>query len=77
MRALESSLKVPLFERKPRGVTLTAAGAELLSTVDMLLERLQHSVRRIRNVHQSNAVSVLATHAMAQFWLFPRLIEFN
>ncbi|MGC4010875.1 MAG: LysR substrate-binding domain-containing protein [Pseudomonas sp.] len=77
MRALEDSLKVPLFERKPRGVTLTAAGVELLGTVDMLLDRLQHSVRRIRNVHQSNAVSVLATHAMAQFWLFPRLIEFN
>ena len=77
MRALEESLKVPLFERKPRGVTLTAAGAELLGTVDMLLDRLQHSVRRIRNVHQSNAVSVLATHALAQFWLFPKLIEFN
>lgn len=77
MRALEDSLKVPLFERKPRGVTLTAAGAELLATVDVLLDRLQHSVRRIRNVHQSNAVSVLATHAMAQFWLFPKLIEFN
>lgn len=77
MRALEESLKVPLFERKPRGVTLTAAGTELLGTVDMLLDRLQHSVRRIRNVHQSNAVSVLATHALAQFWLFPKLIEFN
>jgi DNA-binding transcriptional LysR family regulator len=77
MRQLEESIGVPLFERKPRGVTLTMAGEELLSTVNVLLHTLHQSVTRIRNVHQSNAVSVLATHALAQFWLFPKLIEFN
>lgn len=77
MRALEEHLSVPLFERQARGVALTTAGAELLATVGALLEGLQHSVRRIRSLHQGNAVSILATHALAQFWLFPRLIEFN
>nr|WP_081504773.1 LysR substrate-binding domain-containing protein [Pseudomonas sp. GM78] len=77
MRLLEDGMGVALFERKPRGVTLTGAGEELLMTVNMLLTTMYQSVTRIRNVHQSNAVSVLATHALAQFWLFPKLIEFN
>ncbi|WP_416423990.1 LysR substrate-binding domain-containing protein [Pseudomonas sp. App30] len=77
MRQLEDAMGVPLFERKPRGVALTGAGDELLMTVNVLLGTLYQSVTRIRNVHQSNAVSVLATHALAQFWLFPKLIEFN
>lgn len=77
MRQLEDCLGVPLFERKPRGVKLTGAGDELLMTVNVLLTTMYQSVTRIRNVHQSNAVSVLATHALAQFWLFPKLIEFN
>ncbi len=77
MRQLEDCMGVPLFERKPRGVKLTSAGDELLMTVNVLLTTMYQSVTRIRNVHQSNAVSVLATHALAQFWLFPKLIEFN
>lgn len=77
MRQLEECVGVPLFERKPRGVALTRAGEELLMTVNVMLTTLYQSVTRIRNVHQSNAVSVLATHALAQFWLFPKLIEFN
>ncbi|MFJ3486864.1 LysR substrate-binding domain-containing protein [Pseudomonas sp. NPDC090202] len=77
MRQLEESVGVPLFERKARGVTLTSAGEELRVTVNLTLTSLHQSVTRIRNVHQANAVSVLATHAFAQFWLFPKLIEFN
>lgn len=77
MRQLEDCVGVPLFERKPRGVALTRAGEELLMTVNVMLTTMYQSVTRIRNVHQSNAVSVLATHALAQFWLFPKLIEFN
>lgn len=77
MRQLEACIGVPLFERKPRGVMLTPAAKELLITVNVLLTTMYQSVTRIRNVHQANAVSILATHALAQFWLFPKLIEFN
>lgn len=77
MRQLEDCMGVPLFERKPRGIRLTSAGDELLITVNVVLTTMYQSVTRIRYAHQSNAVSILATHALAQFWLFPKLIEFN
>ena len=77
IRALEDHLKLALFERQARGIGLTLAGASLFSEVSTLLERLQHSVNRIKAAHAPNAVTVLCTHAVAQFWLFPRLLAFN
>ena len=77
IRALEDNLKLALFERQARGICLTQAGASLFSEVSTLLERLQHSVNRIKAAHAPNAVTVLCTHAVAQFWLFPRLLAFN
>ena len=77
IRVLENNLKLALFERQARGICLTHAGASLFSEVSTLLERLQHSVNRIKVAHSPNAVTVLCTHAVAQFWLFPRLLAFN
>lgn len=77
IRALEEHLKLALFERQARGICLTRAGASLFAEVSTLLERLQHSVNRIKLAHTPNAVTVLCTHAVAQFWLFPRLLAFN
>ena len=49
LRALEDHLKLALFERQPRGVSLTRAGASLFGEVSTLLERLQqlHMCRHI------------------------------
>lgn len=77
IRALEDNLKLALFERQARGIALTLAGASLFTEVSNVLERLQHSVNRIKVAHAPNAVTVLCTHAVAQFWLFPRLLAFN
>ena len=77
VRTLEDHLGLALFERRARGISLTLAGASLFSEVSTLLERLQHSVNRIKLAHAPNAVTVLCTHAVAQFWLFPRLLAFN
>lgn len=77
IRALEDNLKLTLFERQARGICLTQAGASLFSEVTTLLERLQHSVNRIKAAHAPNSVTVLCTHAVAQFWLFARLLAFN
>ena len=77
IRALEDNLKLTLFERQARGICLTQAGASLLSEVTTLLERLLHGVNRIKTAHAPNSVTVLCTHAVAQFWLFGRLLAFN
>ena len=77
IRALEDSLGVVLFERQARGIRLSAAGTDLFAEVSSGLERLLRTTARIRAAHRSHSVSVLCTHAVAQYWLFPRLLDFN
>ncbi|MGZ0782332.1 LysR family transcriptional regulator [Pseudomonas sp. TKO26] len=77
IRALELSLKTELFERQARGVKLTASGASLFAEVSTQLEALLRSVSRLRAGRDANTITVQCTHAVAQFWLFPRLLAFN
>jgi len=77
IRALELSLKTELFERQARGVKLTATGATLFAEVSTQLESLLRSVTRIRAGRDANTITVQCTHAVAQYWLFPRLLMFN
>ncbi len=46
IKAIETALGVQLFKRKPRGVELTEAGAELLLEAKAILGRLEHAVLR-------------------------------
>ncbi|WP_097305073.1 LysR substrate-binding domain-containing protein [Pseudomonas chlororaphis] len=77
IRALELSLKTELFERQARGVKLTSSGAILFAEVSTQLESLLRSVTRLRAGRDANTVTVQCTHAVAQYWLFPRLLAFN
>ncbi|AZC20732.1 LysR substrate-binding domain-containing protein [Pseudomonas sp. CMR5c] len=77
IRSLELSLKTELFERQARGVKLTASGATLFAQVSTQLEALLRSVTRLRAGRDANTITVQCTHAVAQFWLFPRLLAFN
>jgi len=77
IRALELSLKTELFERQARGVKLTSSGASLFAEVSTQLEALLRSVSRLRAGRDANTITVQCTHAVAQFWLFPRLLAFN
>ncbi|MCU7650942.1 LysR substrate-binding domain-containing protein [Pseudomonas piscis] len=77
IRSLELSLKTELFERQARGVKLTASGAVLFAQVSTQLEALLRSVTRLRAGRDANTITVQCTHAVAQFWLFPRLLAFN
>ncbi|WP_025131793.1 LysR substrate-binding domain-containing protein [Pseudomonas sp. PH1b] len=77
IRALELSLKTELFERQARGVKLTPSGASLFAEVSTQLEALLRSVSRLRAGRDAKTITVQCTHAVAQFWLFPRLLAFN
>lgn len=77
IRALETSLGVRLFVRKARGVELSSAGAVYQHEVLSALQGLEIAGQRLRATQHPDTVSVLATHAVSQYWLFPRLLSFN
>ena len=77
IQALEHDIGVPLFLRHTRAVELTAAGAELLMTVNRVLPQLDASVQRIRHSAGRQSVSVTTFASMASMWLIPRLEAFQ
>lgn len=77
IKTLEEHTKTLLFTRHARGVELTAAGMELLNAVQPALFQLSAGIERVRQHHDTNTVTVIATHAVAHYWLFPRVIAFN
>jgi DNA-binding transcriptional LysR family regulator len=77
IRTLEQALGVALFVRGARGVELSTAGGVYQQEVVPALQRIHVTGQRISTTHHPNTVTVLATHAVSQFWLFPRLLEFN
>jgi DNA-binding transcriptional LysR family regulator len=77
IRALEDWLKLPLFERLVRGIQPTPAGLALQREVGPMLQSLLRSVVRLQAEHNRHTLTVNCTHAVAQFWLFPRLVAFS
>ena len=77
VRKLEDNLGFPLFERKHRGVVLTEPGRELYEGVQPALESFRETVNRVRKWYDQNTVSVVCTHAVAHYYLFPKLAHFQ
>jgi DNA-binding transcriptional LysR family regulator len=77
IRLLEDHLGTVLFERRARGIALTTAGEHFHGFVEPMLDKLLAHVQRLKSGHGSRHVSVICTHAVAQYWLFPRLLRFN
>lgn len=74
--ALERALGVKLFERLPRGLRLTAAGARYLAEVADALRRLEHASTALRGgARRTLRLSVLPS--FAGNWLVPRLPAFE
>ncbi|RLJ59946.1 LysR family transcriptional regulator [Litoreibacter meonggei] len=67
---LESELRVQLFERSPRGLTLTRHGALLLGYAEQLLFVQEEIHRRVANAAEMDGLfRIGASETIAQSWL--------
>jgi LysR family transcriptional regulator, glycine cleavage system transcriptional activator len=72
MRQLEERLERRLFERGPRGVSLTVEGCELLEAVGEHFDGIEHALSRYRE-RRHDALSLSASPGITSSWLMPRL----
>jgi len=77
IRSLEDELGASLFLRGTRHVELTTAGATLLRAVAPGLDRLDATVRQIRQTRGRRVVSVSTFASFATLWLIPRMAAFQ
>lgn len=74
IRALEADLRIKLFERHPRGLAPTGAGAAYARRVRLALEEIADATRLLRPGDRHVTISVAPT--IATKWLLPRLPRF-
>ena len=77
IRTLEEEIGCTLFLRGTRHVELTADGATLQSTAIAVLEKLDGTVRQIRQTRGRQVVNVTTFASFASLWLIPRLEAFQ
>lgn len=74
IRSLEASLGFTLFTRQVRGITLTAEGRTLFSTLTHSLNTIADTIERLQPPAR-HAVRISATPEFAVLWLMPRLTD--
>lgn len=72
MRQLEERLERRLFERGPRGVTLTVEGCSLLDAVGGHFDGIEHALAAFSTRHH-DALTLSASPGIMSSWLVPRL----
>jgi LysR family glycine cleavage system transcriptional activator len=72
MRQLEGRLERRLFERGPRGVTLTVDGCSLLEAVGEHFDGIEHALSRYHQ-RRHDALTLSASPGIMSSWLVPRL----
>lgn len=77
IQGLEDEVGTALFLRHTRAVELTSAGALLLRTSGVALERIDAAVRLIRQSAGRKSVAVTTWASFASMWLIPRLEAFQ
>lgn len=75
VRGLEETLGVRLFDRRARGLALTAEGEALLQPVDQAFRLIGDAAARI--MQRAEVLTVSATPSFVSRWLVPRLDGFT
>lgn len=75
IRSLESRLGCRLFERRPRGVSLTDDARKLLPEVRMAIDTLRQATASYEE-QQGNLLTIATSVSVAQWYLAPKLSEF-
>jgi LysR family glycine cleavage system transcriptional activator len=77
IKALESFLRVNLFQRYPQGVKLTEAGKRYAQRVSPALDQLITATREITATGSTKTVRLTILPALAQLWLGPKMEDFH
>ena len=77
IKGLEDELGAPLFARGTRFVELTTDGTALLRSVLPWLDRLDASVRQIRQARGRRVVHLNTFPSFASLWLLPQMEAFQ
>ncbi|WGS52813.1 LysR substrate-binding domain-containing protein [Paraburkholderia sp. D15] len=74
---LEEALGVQLFVREPRGISLTATGADYLSYVSEAFSLIAIGTQRLPNHRANRPIALSCAPTFASRWLLPRLAGFR
>ena len=74
---LEEALGVELFVREPRGISLTASGADYLSYVSEAFSLIAIGTQRLPNHRADRPIALSCAPTFASRWLLPRLASFR
>ena len=77
IQALEEEIGLPLFLRHTRAVELTGAGAQLLRSCAPAIERIDATVRLVRQSAGRKSVAITTWASFASMWLIPRMEDFQ
>ena len=73
IKALEDSLKIALFVRRPRGVVLTEAGRRYRDSIGAALALIERATAALDQPAVDGPLTVSMPHSFATHWLAPRL----
>lgn len=76
VRELEASLGLALFERHPRQLALTEAGAEYFLSLRSAFRLMREATHAVRSRQRPDIVTLSCTTGFALQWLMPRLDQF-